>query len=114
MPLPYEGILESFKEIPGYKAAAIFNANGEELGFHALKDREKLEKYFLQMTSLFVAGDKAAEKTGAGGMDFIQTDSELGKFLARRGEKFIAMLMLEEDGNIALAKQALEEAAAKL
>ncbi len=114
MPRPYEAIVESFKEIPGYKAAAIFNVNGEELTFHALKEPEKLKKYFLQMTSLFVAGDKAAEKTGAGGMDFIQTDSDLGKFLARRGEKFIVMLMLEEDGNIALAKDALAEAAEKL
>ena len=114
MPLAYEEIMENFKEIPGYMGAAIFNINGEQLAFHALKDAEKLKKYFLQMTSLFVAGDKAAEKTGAGGMDFIQTDSDLGKFLARRGKKFIAMLMLEEEGNIALAKEALEEAAEKI
>ena len=114
MPLPYEEIVESFKEIPGYVGSAIFNVNGEQLVFHALKDADRLKKYFLQMTSLFVAGQKAAEKTGAGGLDFIQTDSDLGKFLARRGEKFIAMLMLEEDGNIALAKEALEEAAKKI
>ncbi len=66
------------------------------------------------MTSLFVAGSRATEKTGAGQMGFIQTDSDMGKFLARRRKKFIIMILLGEDGNLALAKDALEEVSEKL
>lgn len=114
MSVNYEEIIEALKGVPGYKGAAIFNVNGEELAFHAMKQPEKLRKFFLQMTSLFVAGDKAAEKSDAGGLDFIQTDSDFGKFLARQGEKHIVMVLLEEDGNLALAKDALEDASSKI
>ena len=114
MSVNYDEIIETLKGVPGYKGAAIFNINGEELAFHAMKQPEKLRKFFLQMTSLFVAGDKAAEKSDAGGLDFIQTDSDFGKFLARQGEKHIVMVLLEEDGNLALAKDALEEASSEI
>ena len=114
MAFNYEKLMNDLKEIPGYKAAAVFNINGEQVTFDAVKDPDRVRKYFLQMTSLFVAGSKATEKTGAGEMDFIQTDSDIGKFLARKGEKFIVMILLDEDGNLALAKDALEEASGKL
>ncbi len=110
----YKKLVENLKEIPGYKAAAVFNINGEQVIFDALKDPDRVRKYFLQMTSLFVAGSRATEKTGAGQMGFIQTDSDMGKFLARRRKKFIIMILLGEDGNLALAKDALEEVSEKL
>ncbi len=112
--LNYQEFLGKFRELPGYKASAIFNVNGEQVAFDAIKEPDKVKKFFRQMTSLFVAGGKAVKKTGAGGLDFIQTNSNLGKFLARKGVKFIVILLLEEEGNIALAKEALEKTASNI
>ncbi len=114
MAFNYEKLLEELREVPGYKASAVFNINGEQIIFNALKDEERTRKYFLQMTSLFAAGSRATEKTGAGKMDFIETDSEIGKFLARKGKKFIVMVLLDKEGNIVLAKDALENVADSL
>ncbi len=114
MPTKYDELIKRFKDIPGYKGVAIFNINGEPLSFHATGDEEKVRNLFQHMASLFVHGEKVHTKADAGGMDFIQTDSDMGKFLARKGEKYIVMTLLEEDGNLALAKEALEEAAKEL
>ncbi len=114
MPVNYEKILETFREIPGYKASGITNINGELMAFDALRDEAVVKMFFIHMASFFVAGDKTAEKTHAGELYFIQADTDTGKFLARRGEKAIAMILLEKEGNVAIAKEALEEAAAEL
>jgi len=110
----YDELIAGFKEIPGYKGVAIFTVNGETLAFHASDNQEKVKNLFLHMSSLFVQGEKAHNKADAGVMDFIQTDSDMGKLIARKGEKYIIMTLLEDDGNLALAKEQLEEIANKL
>ncbi len=110
----FEKLLKKLQEVPGYKGAGIYNVNGENVAFHAVEEAEKINKFFINMASMLVHSEKVTSKGGGGALDLLETESELGRFVAKKGKKYIAMILLEHDGNIALAKEALEEVTAEI
>jgi len=105
-----EEILNPLQEIAGFLASALFSINGETI---LLNNASKFDLASIgaHTVNLIISALKATKESGLGKLKQIEVQTDLGILLARWAvdDKYILGMILELQGNVALAKLELEK-----
>lgn len=109
-----ENHLDSFKAIKGYKAAGIMTFTGEMLAIDSADPKIDLDMVGATFNDIFRSAHEASKKIGLGACNetLIKTPNGLilmGCSGIESKVHFHAIVIMDQDGNQALAKMTLEK-----